>query len=155
MRYLIGLGNYAMGDDGIGLRIVEHIADHRLDTDFEVVEAGNDGMLVLTYFSEETERLVIVDAVKFGGRPGEFTVFSPDEVETRKVTGGISTHEGDILKLIALARQLDQPVPPTRIVAIEPAAMVPDTGLSPALVGRLAEYVDVAVNEARGVGPGA
>ena len=74
MRYIIGLGNYAMGVDDIGLRIVEHIADHGLDTDFEVVEAGNDGMLVLTYFTEETERLVIVDAVKFGGSPGEFKV---------------------------------------------------------------------------------
>ena len=26
-RYIIGVGNYSMGDDGIGLRIVEYIAE--------------------------------------------------------------------------------------------------------------------------------
>jgi len=149
MRYILGLGNYAMGDDGIGLRVVEHIGSHDLDTGFEAVEVGNDGLLVMTYFTEETERLVIVDAVEFGGQPGEFTVFSPDDVESHKTVGRISTHEGDVLKLIGLGRELKQPVPPIRIVAIEPQGMAPDTGLSHALQDHFDEYVAAALKEIR------
>jgi len=136
-----------MGDDGIGLRLIEHVSDLGLADGFDAVEVGNDGMLVLTYFTEETERLVLVDAVRFGGTPGDFTIFSPEDVESHKTTGGISTHEGDILKLIGMAREIGLPVPAIRIVAIEPAAMQPDTGLSSALQSRFEEYLDALLKE--------
>lgn len=145
-RYILGLGNYAMGDDSIGLRVVEHITARGLDRGFEAIEVGNDGLLVMTYFTEETGRLVIVDAVTFGGRPGEYTVFSPADVDSRKDAGRISTHEGDVLKLIELGRRLDQPVPPIRILAIEPESMRADTGLSAALEARFDEYVAAAMD---------
>ncbi|MBL7076363.1 MAG: hydrogenase maturation protease [Kiritimatiellae bacterium] len=150
MKYLLGLGNYAMGDDSVGLRIVEHIAEQGLDDGFEAVEVGNNGMLVLTYFNEDTDLLVVVDAVHYGGAPGEFTVFTPDEVQTHKVTGGISTHEGDILRLIELAKQIDQPIPPIKIFAIQPASMDVDQGLSPELEERFQEYVLAVLHEMRG-----
>jgi hydrogenase maturation protease len=147
MRYILGLGNYAMGDDGIGLRIIESIAEQGLDEDFEAIEIANNGMQVLTYFEEQTELLVIVDAVSFGGQPGDITVFSPEDVNSHKVTSGISTHEGDILKLIELGRQIEQHIPPIRIVAIEPASMKIDCNLSPELTARFDEYVKTVIKE--------
>ncbi len=147
MRYLLGLGNYAMGDDGIGLRIVEHIADNHLDDGFEAVEIGNNGMQVLTYFEPETDGVVIVDAADFGGQPGDWIAFGPEDVDSRKVVGTISTHEGDVLKLVQLARQIGQPVPPIRIVAIQPASMTMGDGLSAAVAARFADYVAVALKE--------
>ncbi|MBL7115236.1 MAG: hydrogenase maturation protease [Kiritimatiellae bacterium] len=147
MRYLLGLGNYAMGDDGIGLRIVESIAEQGLDDGFEAIEIANNGMQILTYFEEQTELLVVVDAVSFGGQPGDMTVFSPEDVNSHKITGGISTHEGDILKLIELGRQIEQHIPPIRIVAIEPASMKMDTDLSPELTARFDEYVKTVIKE--------
>ena len=145
MRYLLGLGNYAMGDDSVGLRLVEQIAERGLDRDFEAIEVGNNGMLVLTYFTEETDLILVVDAVRFGGAPGDYTIFSPDQVDTQKVTGGLSTHEGDILRLIELAKRIDQPIPPIRILAIEPAAMEVDQGLSPQLEARFEAYIQAAI----------
>ncbi len=147
MKYLIGMGNYAMGDDGIGLRIVEHIAEETDGLDFECVEVGNNGMQLLTYFDEQTEKLLIADAVKFGGTPGDHIVFSPDDVETRKITGNVSTHEGDILKLISMAKELDLHLPEIRILAIEPESMKPDEGLSRALRDNFDKYVQAAIGE--------
>lgn len=149
MRYLLGLGNYAMGDDSVGLRIVEYVAEQGLDGDFESVEVGNNGMLVLTYFREDTELLLVVDAVNYGAEPGEFTIFSPDEVETQKVTGGMSTHEGDMLKLIELARQTDLFIPPIKILAIQPASMEVDQALSPELETRFQDYVVATLHAIR------
>ena len=150
MRYVLGLGNYAMGDDSIGLRVIEHIADHGLENGFEAIEVGNNGMQVLTYFDDDTERIVIVDAVDFGGAPGDCTSFAPDDVETHKTVGNISTHEGDILKLIALARQIDQVIPPIRIVAVQPASMTVDTGLSPELEKNFETYITRVMDEIKG-----
>ena len=142
MRYLLGLGNYAMGDDSIGLRIVEHIAEHDLESGFEAVEVGNNGMQVLTYFEPETELIVIVDSANFGGKPGDCICFSPDEVENHKVVGNISTHEGDVLKLIDLARKIDQAIPPIRIVAIQPKSMEMDDALTPELASNFDAYIE-------------
>jgi hydrogenase maturation protease len=147
MRYVLGLGNYAMGDDSIGLRVIEHIADANLESGFEAVEIGNNGMQVLTYFEEETERIVVVDAADFGGTPGEWTAFSPEDVETHKVVGNISTHEGDILKLIELARKIEQPIPPIRIIAIQPKSMAMDDSLSPELEANFDTYVKAVLTE--------
>ncbi|MBT3194435.1 MAG: hydrogenase maturation protease, partial [Verrucomicrobia bacterium] len=67
MRYILGLGNYAMGDDSIGLRLIEHISDNGLEDGFEAVEIANNGMNILTYFEADTEKIVVVDAADFGG----------------------------------------------------------------------------------------
>jgi hydrogenase maturation protease len=150
MRYILGLGNYVMGDDSIGLRIIEHIADNGLEDGFEAVEIGNNGMNVLTYFEDDTELIVVVDAADTGATPGEVVCFSPDEVDSKKVVGNISTHEGDILKLIELARQIDQPIPPIRIVAIQPKSMAMADTLSPELEANFSTYIQTVLNEIKG-----
>jgi hydrogenase maturation protease len=147
MKYLIGMGNYSMGDDGIGLRITEHISDNMLDDGFEAVEVANNGMQLLTYFDDNTEKLLIVDAVKFGGKPGEHIFFSPEDVKTQKVVGTISTHEGDILKLISMAEQLDLPMPNIRILGIEPESMTPDAVLSEPLKANFNGYIEAVIAE--------
>ena len=147
MRYILGLGNYAMGDDSIGLRIIEHIADNGLEDGFEAVEIGNNGMNVLTYFEPDTEKIVVVDAADVGQEPGETLCFSPDEVESQKVVGNISTHEGDILKLIELARQIDQHIPPIRVVAIQPKSMAMEDALSPELQSNFDSYIQTVLRE--------
>jgi len=136
-----------MGDDSIGLRLIEHIADNGLEDGFEAVEIGNNGMNVLTYFEDDTEKIVVVDAADFGGTPGECITFSPEEVESQKVVGTISTHEGDIMKLIELARQIDQPIPPIRVVAIQPQSMAMSDSLSPELESNIPTYIETILKE--------
>ena len=149
-RYLIGLGNYAKDDDGVGLRIIEQVLERDLDDGFEAIEAGNNGLSILTYFADDTERVVLVDCALMGKEPGEWLLFGPEDVATQKTTANISTHEGDILKLIELAKQTDLPTPPIKILAIQPASMEVDQGLSPELETKFQEYVLAALHEMRG-----
>lgn len=147
MKYLIGMGNYAMGDDGIGLRVLEHIVDNDKDVGFEAAEIGNNGMQLLTYFEESTEKILLVDAVKYGAEPGEHLIFSSEDVETQKVAGHISTHEGDILRLFAMARDLGLYMPPIRILAVQPESMKMGDELSASLKVNFDKYIDAALNE--------
>lgn len=148
-RYIIGLGNYSKNDDSIGLRIVEHIVDNNLDTDFQAIEVGNDGMRLLNYFAPETEKILVLDCALMDKKPGDYVLFNPDEVSSRKQAGKISTHEGDILKIIDLAKQLDYPVPLIRCLAIEPKSLEMDMTLSGILQKKIEEYVQIAIEEIR------
>lgn len=149
-RYLIGLGNYSMTDDSIGLRLIEHIADNNLDTDFEVVEIGQDAMKLLFYFNENTKRIVVVDCVRMGCQPGEIRIFRPEEVATScKQIGGFSTHEGDLLGTLEVAKKLGYHIPPLLIVGIEPVKIEVGMNLSPELTWRFNEYLETSLREVR------
>lgn len=149
MRYIIGLGNSVMADDGVGLRIVEEIARRGLERGFEAVAVADEGTRLLFYITRDTEKIVLVDAVDMGLPPGDWRLFKPEDVETRKTGPGMSTHEGDILKVLALARHLGYPLPPITILGIQPGLLGPGLELSPALEARFETYLEAALEEVR------
>ena len=144
-RYLIGVGNETMPDDGVGPRVAEAAAADAQPLGFETIVSGHDTAGILAYFDETTERIVFVDCVRMGKTPGEWACFSPDQVETRKSLGRLTTHEGDLLRIIEMARQIGCPVPQITIVGIEPERIDPGLQLSPALEARVREYVNVVL----------
>jgi hydrogenase maturation protease len=150
MRYLIGVGNYSMGDDGVGLRIVERIAQAGLDRGFAVVDLSGSGYDLLTYFQPETERIVLVDAVVTGGAPGSLVGFDPADAASEKILSRMTTHEGDLLQVIELGRSLGMTIPPIRILGIEPLRMEPGMELSPLLEAQLPAYIEAAIREVSG-----
>lgn len=146
MRYLIGIGTYAGFDDSIGLRVVEEVSARGLDRDFRAIEMGGNVLDLVHYLDDETGAVLIVDTAKMGKAPGEWALFEPADVNTRKQLPGISTHEGDVLKVLELAASLGSPVPPVTFLGIEPADIHQEVGLSDALAVRLDEYVEAAVD---------
>ena len=105
MRYLIGLGNYTASDDAVGVRVVEHVVAHGLARGFEAIDLGPRSLDLVAYLVPETTAILLVDAADLGLAAGEYRFFAPGAVESRKLLAGISTHEGDVLRVLELARQ--------------------------------------------------
>ena len=145
MKYLIGIGNYSMGDDGIGLRVVEHIVDNNLDQGFKAIDLSSNVLNLLFYWKEDTEKIVIVDAVNMEKEPGDYLLFDPLTVHSEKILNGISTHEADLLKVIEMGQNLGYRLPPMQILGIEPDRMEPVMELSEKLSNRFMEYVETAL----------
>jgi len=144
MRYLIGIGTYMGLDDSIGLRIAEEVAARGLDRGFRAIELPGNLLDLLHYFGPDTADMLVVDSARMGLAPGEYRFFLPDDVVTRKSLEGISTHEGDLMKVFELARELSVTVPPVTLMGIEPATIVPEMGLSRVLEERFGEYLAAA-----------
>jgi hydrogenase maturation protease len=145
VRYLVGVGNYMAGDDGVGPRLVEHVVAHGLDRDFAAVDLSTDALSLIAYLDADTEAVLVVDAARLGLPPGDFRFFSPDEVETQKELGGLTTHEGDVLKVLQLAREAGYSIPRLAIMGIEPCGMGSGMELSDCLDERLPAYVAAAI----------
>lgn len=145
MRYLIGIGNYHGLDDSIGLRVAEHVGARSLDRGFTAIDLGGNLLDLVHYLGEGTERVLIVDSARLGLAPGDYRFFTPDEVISHKSPGGISTHEGDLLKVLEFAAALGEPLAPVTIMGIQPAEIRDEPGLTPTLESRFEEYVAAAV----------
>ena len=145
MRYLIGIGNYHARDDSIGLRIAEAIGERGIDRGFRTVDLGGNLLDLVHYLGPDSEQVLVVDSARMGREPGEYVLFTPDQVVTAKPIEGLSTHEGDLIKVLEFAAALGEPLAPVTIMGIEPGDVRGEPGLSPALQARFDEYIEVAV----------
>ncbi len=133
---IIGIGNTVMGDDGAGVKVLKLLPDELPEGVF-TIELATGGMTLLHKF-ENLDMAIICDAVDFDGQPGEIRVFRPQDVESIK-TLGYSLHDIDILKVLELAKKLDQLPEKVFIAAIQPAKVEFSETLSPEVEAALPE----------------
>lgn len=147
MKYLIGLGNYLMFDDSIGIRMIEHIADKDLESDFRALDVSGNSLNILSYLNEDTEKIVIVDTANMGEKAGDYRLFTLDEVDSTKPITGITSHEDDMIQVLRFARDNGYTLPEIVFMGIEPESVRMDYGMSGTLQKRFSEYIEVAVSE--------
>jgi len=139
------------GDDAVGPRVIEHVVANGLDRGFVAVDLSTDALSLVAYLNVDTEAVLVVDAAHLGLAPGDFRFFSPDEVETQKELSGLTTHEGDALKVVELARGAGYPIPPLAVMGIEPCEMGDGMTLSERLEERLPAYAAAAIDHLAGL----
>ena len=66
---IVGCGNPARCDDGVGVAVVLRLKAMGLPADVQLIDAGTSGMDVM-FHVRGAERVVIVDACRSGGEPG-------------------------------------------------------------------------------------
>jgi hydrogenase maturation protease len=147
-RVIFGFGNYLKGDDAIGLEVVHYINDKMdIDKRLKAVDIGNDGMLMLTYFEDDLDKVLIIDCAMVGLEPGNYRIFTPDEVKSKKKLANVSTHESDIIKIIELGKSIGYKIPSIKLLGIQPVSMKDNTNLSDLLKSKLHHYAEIAIQE--------
>jgi hydrogenase maturation protease len=72
----MGVGNYLMGDEGIGVHIVQQMEKMNLPDYLDVLDGGTGGFLLMNYF-DEYPFVIFVDATMDGKPLGTVTVTEP------------------------------------------------------------------------------
>ena len=72
----MGVGNYLMGDEGIGVHIVQQMEKMNLPDYLDVLDGGTGGFLLMNYF-DEYPYVIFVDATMDGKPIGTITVTEP------------------------------------------------------------------------------
>jgi hydrogenase maturation protease len=144
---VLGLGNPLMGDEGIGVYLVERLAKSAAEyPDVDFVDAGTGGLTVLHQI-EGRRKAVFIDCAFMDQEPGAIRRFAPDEVRTRKVLTRQSLHEADLMQILAMAAQLGQAPKQVVLFGIQPQRVEPGQGLSGTLSARIDEYVGLILQE--------
>lgn len=99
---VIGLGNPLMGDDGLGLAVLEELrTGYALPPDVELVDGGTWGMNLLPVI-EDADELILIDAIDVGETPGTFVRLEHHRLP-RYLATKISPHQVDLRDVLALA----------------------------------------------------
>ena len=127
---VLGLGNLLLGDDAVGLRLLEMLqCDPAVGPGVEFIDGGTQGLALLPYL-EGRRALLVLDAVGLGAVPGTVHMMGRGQIETFRARRAGSAHEGNALELLATARMLGDLPDDVTIAGIEPAEVSTGIGLS-------------------------
>lgn len=73
---ILGIGNYLMADEGLGVHLAERFLQEELPGGIDVLDGGTGGFHLLEYF-EKYERVIIVDATLDGKPAGTIRLIKP------------------------------------------------------------------------------
>jgi hydrogenase maturation protease len=147
-KFVVGIGNVLLRDEGIGCHVA-HALERVPLPDVEVIDGGTcPDVLQLV---EKADKLVIVDAVKGGGMPGQIYRFRPEDI-TMDQKRVVSVHDMsliDSLKLIQLWHNIGDTV----IIGVEPRELNWGLGLSPELQEKMPRIIDAILGELNNTNP--
>jgi hydrogenase maturation protease len=137
---VLGIGNPLMGDDGVGIRVVERLASEEIPPNVVVKEAGLPGWGLPSWF-EGMSTVLLVDAVQMGQEPGSWRRFETDELQIVMENNTLSLHQNDLACGLALSQAMDLLPKNLLLYGIEPANTDPSDDLSPEVEASLPELI--------------
>lgn len=144
---VIGFGNILLKDEGIGVQIVRKFDSMARENAREyVLIDGGTCPDILFQLPEEIVKLIIVDAVKGGGRPGCIYRFTPTDIEFKK--GSItSLHQVGLEEGLRMMKFLGNYPKSVIIIGVEPDEIDWGLNISPKLEKKIPQIIHLLEQE--------
>jgi hydrogenase maturation protease len=143
---ILGVGNLLLSDEGVGLRVVERLAEtYELPEEVQTLDGGTLG-LGLLYYLEGVENLLIIDAVEMDKEPGTLLRLEGDEIPAF-LSVKMSPHQIGIPDML-FAAQLRGLYPRNVVLwGVQPATLEVGLELSPPVAAQVNILVEKIVKE--------
>jgi hydrogenase maturation protease len=142
---ILGVGNILLGDEGVGVRTIEAMKDRELPDNVELLDGGTASIDILEYIKYR-EKVIIIDAVQGGGKPGTIYRFTPDDIQTRKPIY-TSLHQVGILEALSTLKYTGGTPEDITIYGIEPESLEPSLELSPEIATIIPRVIELVLGE--------
>ena len=125
---ILGVGNYLMGDEGVGVHLIQEMAKLDLPDNIDILDGGTGGFLLLSYF-EAYKTIIFVDATMDGKPEGTISLIRPKFASD--FPSALSVHDVGLKDMIEAVYLMDSK-PNIPLFTISINEMTPMTiGLSP------------------------
>lgn len=143
---VVGIGNLIMGDDGVGVRVAQQLAESpSLPVGVRVLDGGTLGLDLLHHF-EGVERLMFVDAVDWGAAPGSIIRMEGEEIPELFATR-LSPHQVGLQDLLAVADLQGLTFSEMVLWGVQPASIDLGLELSPEVAACMPELMERVMKE--------
>jgi hydrogenase maturation protease len=127
---ILGCGNLLMGNDGVGLRVIEALEKTEIGSleNLDIADAGVCGLDLLNYF-DGARKVIIVDAVLANSPVGSVHRLEGKELlKTDEPLNLVSVHDLTILDVLRIGEHV-QVLPEIVVIGIEIGTIVTDATL--------------------------
>lgn len=137
-----------MGDDGVGVSVVEGLEEAGLAPEARIVTGATAGMALAGHFLE-SDLVIVVDAIATEAEPGAMFRFHPDEAGVMSLRSN-NIHGMGVPYLVTTAR-LRGCYPEVLVYAVQVGSIMPDDGrLTPAVAQAAVRVRELIVAEVEG-----
>lgn len=148
---VLGVGNVLLGDEGIGIRVVEELENRfSFPEDVMILDGGTAGIELLRYI-EGRDLLIVIDAMRADLAPG--TVFRvEDEDVPKRFMSRISPHQIGLSDLLAAGILSDQIPERMVLFGVEPERLETGIYLTSTVEDSLEKIIDAVLHELKTAG---
>ena len=142
---VLGLGNILLKDEGVGVCVAEEIAKRSLPENVEVIDGGTASLDILTSM-KEVDKLIIIDALRGGEKPGTVYRLHPEDLLTPSDTH-VSLHQMHVLEGLSAAEKMGNAPQETVIIGVEPEEIDWGVGVTSTVKRKIPEITDIVLQE--------
>jgi hydrogenase maturation protease len=102
---ILGIGNYLMGDEGVGVHVANRFKQEMLPEKIDVLDGGTGGFHLLEYF-ENYGHIILIDATLDGNKPGTIRLIQPKFASD--FPPAMSTHDIGLKDLVGALQLLNK-----------------------------------------------
>ena len=141
---VIGVGNLLLKDEGIGVHIAHALQKMDISQGIKIIDGGTSPDLIA--YSEAGDKLIIIDAMKGGDRPGTIYRLHPQDL-TPEARGALSVHELGVEQSLKMMNLIGNAPKEVTIIGIEPKEI--DWGTEPSvdLQQKIPQIIKVVLKE--------
>ena len=147
-KVVLGIGNVLLSDEGIGCHVANALEEIPIP-DVKVIDGGTCPDVL--QFLEDADKLIIVDAVKGGGTPGQIYRFHLEDI-TLEQKPFLSLHDVSLVDSLMLM-QLWHNIGEAVIIGVEPGEINWGLELSPELREKMPQIIDAILSELNNTNP--
>jgi hydrogenase maturation protease len=148
---VLGLGNILLRDEGVGVRVVEALAErYAIPAEVEVVDGGTAGMDLLNTLAG-CDHLLICNAVRTGAPPASVVKLAAAEVPAAFLTR-FSPHQLGVADVLATLVLTDEAPGAITLIGVVPVDLELGLELSPEVSAVVGQVVECLAAELRGLG---
>lgn len=120
---VLGIGNYLMGDEGVGVQLIQKMNNLELPSYVDILDGGTGGFLLLSCI-EAYGHIIFVDATMDGKKPGAISLIKPKFASD--FPSALSVHDVGLKDMIEAVYLMDTH-PEIQLVTISIEQMKPMT----------------------------
>jgi len=144
---ILGVGNLLLGDEGVGVHLIQKLRGMEIGEGVELMDGGTSLLDFLPQV-EDISKLIIVDAVRLGSKPGTTYKICVNDSLLKAEKGITSLHQLGVVETLAIAKKMGK-LPHTVIIGIEPKDIGYGLELSPEVEREMGKMVNLILNEVR------
>lgn len=140
---ILGIGNLLWADEGFGVRVAQTLQrDYVFPENVTVMDGGTQGLALIPYV-QESDVLIIADAVDFGLAPASLVEARDEDVPAYLHSGKTSLHQVSFQEVLALCKLMGQGPEQLYLVGVQPVDMKDYGGsLTPEVKAQLQPAID-------------